>query len=908
MEHYLQHLFAPRSVAVVGASARAGSLGRLAFDNLRHGGFSGPIVPVNPKHQAIDGVPCFPTLSAIGQPIDMVLVATPGSAVPAVIADAARAGARNAVVLSAGFGEIGPEGKALEQEVQRVARENRVRLIGPNCLGIMRPSVGLNATFARSAARPGPVALVSQSGAIAAALVDWADSVHIGFSSVVSMGAGVDLDFGEILDYLLHDIETRSILLYVEGIRDARRFISGLRAAARSKPIVVLKVGRHKAGSRAAMSHTGAMAGDDAVFDAALRRCGVVRVKTYAELFSAARLIGAGRLPQGNRLAILTNGGGPGAMAADFAADCGVEIATLSGPTLTALNASMPAHWSHANPADIIGDADATRLAAALPPLLADPQVDGLLTLFCPQQVLTGEDAAATIIAAAAKTAKPVLTAWLGEHDVAGGRDAAERGGLSAFQSPEAAVAAFAALAEYRHAQKMLMEVPTSLATGSTPDLAFAESLARAALAQGRTLLSEPEAKALLACFGIATPQALVATNLAEARAAAAQIGYPVALKILSPDIAHKSDVNGVRLSVRGEGDLGREFEGLLSDVRAKKPEARIEGVVVQPMVNRRFGRELLVGVATDPVFGPVISFGAGGVAVELMRDHAVGLPPLNRALAEDLVRRTRTSRLLGAYRHVPGADMEAVYGVLLRVSDMVCSLPWIAEMDINPLLADQSGCTALDARVVVDAARLGAMGGTAAGAARDAHFRHMAIHPYPSGLAGEEKLRDGARVRVRPIRPEDAAMEKRFVEELSDQTRYMRFFNPSKTLSREMLARFTQVDYDRELALIALEPAATDKAERIIGVARYTPNPDAVSCEFAVTVADDWQGRGLGKRLMLRLVDAAREAGYQTMLGTVLTMNERMLKMMHALGFAHRVDPQDHTMTEVSLPLAAER
>lgn len=897
--HYLQNLFIPRSVAVVGASERQDSLGRYALDNLLSAGFSGELVAVNPKYQKVAGLPCFGSLAAIGHPVDLALVATPARSVPALLEDAGRAGVHNAVVLSAGFGETGEEGKALERAVAVAARRNGVRVIGPNCLGILRPSIRLNASFARGNARAGSIALVSQSGAVATSLIDWAAAAGIGFSSVISMGAGVDLDFGEILDFLYCDAETRSILLYVEGVRDARRFISGLRSAARSKPIMVLKVGRHLSGSRAAMSHTGSLAGNDAVFDAVLRRCGVVRVKTYADLFSTAELIGnrpgAGR--GSNRLAIVTNGGGPGVLAADFAVDAGVEMATLADVTLASLNDLLPRHWSHGNPVDVLGDANGPRLQKALESVLADDGVDAVLTLFCPQQVLPALDAAQAIVAAAqgGKADKPVMTAWLGESEVRQGREHAEQAHLPAFQSPESAVSAFGALAEYRKAQRVMLEVPPPLNSSLAPDIERARQIAELALAQGRTLLTEPESKQLLSCFGIPVPQTLIVASVEELNDAARRLGFPMAMKILSPDIAHKSDVGGVRLNIRDTESLLREYTALMDKVRQLRPEARIEGVAVQTMIEKRFGRELLVGVSTDPVFGRVISFGAGGVAVELLRDTAIGLPPLNRVLAHEMVARTRTARLLGGYRHIPAANMEAILDVLLRVSEMVCVLPWIAEMDINPLVADESGCMALDARVVIDGARMEA----------DLRHSHLAIRPYPRELEcietiGAEPARQ--RLLIRPIRPEDAGIESAFVDGLSDRSRHMRFFSQARSLSPTMLARFTQVDYERELALIAL-PA--DAPAPMIGVARYSPNPDGESCEFAVTVADAWHGRGVGTLLMARLIEAAKATGYRRMTGSVLAANSGMLRLARELGFELKRNPESPDIVDTDKQLA---
>ena len=896
VNHYLEPLFAPRSVALVGAGTRAGSLAAAVFHNLRNSGFKGAVHPVNPKHSAVDGAPCIARLTDLAEPVDLAVIVTPAQAVPQVLKDAAEAGVRHVLVLSAGFGEAGSAGRALEAEIAAIARAAQIRMLGPNCLGLMRPSIGFNATFARTGATAGHIALVAQSGAVCAALTDWAWAAGIGFSSVVSLGAATDLDFGEILDYLLHDEATHSILMYVEGIHDARAFIGGLRAAARTKPVVVQKVGRHSSGSRAAMSHTGAMVGDDAVFEAALRRCGVVRARTYMELFSAARLLAAGRMPTGNRLGVLTNGGGPGVMAADCAAEHNVELATLAPQTLAALDSVLPAHWSHGNPVDIIGDAGADRFAAALGPLLADPEVDGVLTLFCPQIVATADDTARAIVALARQSGKPVLSAWLGEAEVHAGRAVVEAAGMPAFQSPESGVIGFSALAEYWRAQQLLLEVPPPLTAAGSHDLAGAHALATQVAAAGRTLMSEPESKQLLTCFGIPVPQTLIATTVDEALAAARRLGYPLALKIVSPDIAHKSDVKGVILNVRDDVELQREFAALLAQVRSAQPQARIDGVALQPMVDKRFGRELMIGVARDSVFGQVLSFGAGGVAVELLRDNTIGLPPLNARLAADLIDGTRIARLLGAYRQIPAADRAAIVDILLRVSDMVCACPWLAEMDINPLSVDQNGASALDARVVINLSRLA---GASDPTATHRRYAHLAIHPYPDALETGETLRDGTSFRLRPIRPEDARMELAFMEALSDHSRYMRFFNAARTMAPRLLARMTQIDYEREMALLALVDAA------MVGVARYSPLPDGLSCEFAVVVADQWHGRGIASRLMHHLIAAARDSGYRRMTGTVLSNNHDMRKLMAHLGFAASPVSDDPTVSEFALELA---
>ena len=891
--HYLEHLFAPRSIAVIGASERAGALGCFAFDNLRRGGYQGELIAVNPKYASVAGQPCLPSIAAIGRAVDLILVAAPAASVPEIIDQAGQAGTRSAVILSAGFGEIGAEGTSLEEKLLAAARRRGVRVLGPNCLGIMRPSLGLNATFARHMALPGSIALVSQSGAVAAALVDGALASEIGFSNVISMGSGLDLDIGEILDFLTYDAQTRSILIYLEGVRNARRFVSGLRVAARAKPVIVLKAGRHRSASQAANSHGGSAAGDDAAFDAVLRRCGAVRVRTYAELFSAEQLIGAGRLPRGNRLAVLTNGEGPGAMAADHTADAGVDLARLSAPTLAALDACLPSHWSRENPVNILGDATAARLAASLVPLLKDDGVDAVLTLFSPQQVLASDEAARAIVDCAKASNKPVLTAWLGEGDMRDGRSLAAEAKLPVFPSPESAVAAFGTLAEYRMAQDLLLEVPPPLTSAVSPDLALARGIALVAADSGRTRLNEVEVALLLGSFGIPFARTEIGRSAEDVRAIAKSIGYPVAIKLLSGDIEHLSEVKGVCLNIRGEETLMREYAALLARVRQLRPDARLDGVTVQPMVDKRYGRRLMINVSTQATFGRVISFGAGGIASEVMQDKAVGLPPLNRRLALEMISRTQAVHLLHPYRHIPGVDTEAVLDTLLRVSEMVCALPWVVDMEINPLIADEAGCIAVDARISIAADKLDP----------DPGFRHMAIHPYPLQLEGEEVLRDGQALHVRPIRPEDATLELAFANRMSERSHFLRFFSVGRGLSPVMLARLTQVDYDRELALIALVEGE-DGAEYMVGVARFSPNPDAQSCEFAVTVDDQWNGRGLASLLMRRLMRAAADAGYSSMTGSVLPENAPMLKLAARLGFRLGKDPEDATVVRVVRPL----
>jgi acetyltransferase len=872
--HYLRPLLAAHSVALVGATEREVALGSIVWRNLAAGGLKGRLYAVNPKHRAIFGERAYARLTELPEPPELAVVVTPARTVPAIVADAGAAGVKAAVILSSGFAESGEPGRALQQDVLVTAKRAGVRLLGPNCLGVMRTDCGLNATFARTPALRGNLALVSQSGAIATAILDWAHGAHIGFTSVVSLGGAIDVDFGEVLDFLVADSATDAILMYVEGIRDARRFLSALRSAARVKPVVALKVGRYASGSRAASSHTGALVGSDAVFEAALRRAGTVRVKTYTQLFAAARVLATERFPEGERLAILTNGGGPGVMAADSAAENGVPLAQLSDPTVSLLNAKLPPQWSRGNPIDIIGDAPPERYAAAAAAALADPNVDALLALYSPVAVTAPEDAASAVAGAVRGSRKPVLAAWLGDINPTASRAFLESHGIPNFYTPENAVEAFSFLCAYRRNQSQLMQVPAAAvddAEEPRPDIEAALALRNRAIDERRTILTEHEAKALLGAFRVPVPESILAKDREAAVQAARKIGFPVVIKIHSPDITHKSDVGGVRLSLQNADMVASAYDDMMRHVRALRPQARIEGAIVQPMLRFSHTREVLVGVSTDPVFGPVVSFGTGGVAVEAVADAAVALPPLNATLAHELMARTAIYRLLAGYRNVPPADLDALAGILVGVSRIVCMLPWVKEMDLNPVLAHPGGAVVADARVAIDPAEPPRAGD---------HYPHMAIHPYPIELEGELRLRDGRTVRVRPIRPEDAARELRFFERLSERSRFQRFMQYMRELSPRMLARFTQLDYDRELALVALWEG------ELVAVGRYAPNADGETAEFALVVADEWQGKGLGHALLKRLCNAARAAGYRALYGHILDANRDMLELARHLGF----------------------
>jgi acetyltransferase len=886
-QHYLSTLFSPKSVAVIGASERPDSVGNIVFRNMLEGGYQGELYAVNPKHGEILGQPAYGTIEEIGKPVELAVVATKADAVPEIIEACGKHGVKAVIVLSAGFSETGAHGAALEQAVLANAKRYGLRIIGPNCLGLMRPAIGLNATFNKGSAKPGNLALVSQSGALCTAILDWAPANDVGFSSVVSMGTSADVDFGEILDYLTSDIHTQSILLYVEGIHKARGFLSALRAAARVKPVFVIKVGRHAAGSKAVMSHTGALVGQDDVFDAALRRAGVVRVMSIGQLFSAAKALTSRYRSSGNRLAIVTNGGGPGVMATDHAVDLGIPLAMLSPETIDSLNQTMPPTWSHGNPVDIIGDASAERYRDAVTACLSDPNVDGVVVILTPQAMTRPLEVAQVMIDIADRFSKPLLTCWMGDVQISSSRTLFSQAKIPTFRTPESAVESFYYISNYSQNQRLLMQTPGPLSHYDEPDAEGARMLIETVLAERRKVLSEMESKSLLSAFRIPVANTVVARSPAEALLLAQQLGFPIAMKINSPDITHKTDAGGVRLNLVNAQAVRAAYNDIISDVKKNRPGARIDGISIQPMVVKPNGRELLVGVTTDPVFGPVISFGAGGTSVEVLGDRAVSLPPLNRYLVRDLIGGTKVSKLLGAFRHMPPAHMEALESVLLRVSEMVCELPWLREMDINPLIVDESGVLAADARVIVDFRPL-----------TTDRYTHMAIYPYPAYLVQQWQLPDGTDITVRPIRPEDADIEQEFVRSLSDEAKYFRFMDTIHELSQVQLVRFTQIDYDREMALIAV--IERDGKEMQVGVARYATNPDGESCEFAVVVGDDWNHKGIGHKLMAALMEAARAKGLKNMEGEVLAGNRNMLNLAARLGFSAITSTEDSGVKRV--------
>ncbi|MCG7872267.1 MAG: bifunctional acetate--CoA ligase family protein/GNAT family N-acetyltransferase [Candidatus Thiodiazotropha lotti] len=890
--HYLTPLFSPKSVAMFGASERENSVGEVVFRNLISCGYKGAIYPINPKHEEIQGVKAYKTIEEIGKPVELVVVATPAKTIPAIVEACGLHGVKTMIILSAGFRESGPAGLRLEERIVEVAKEFGIRFIGPNCLGLIRPDQGINITFGNNNAKSGNLALVSQSGAICTAILDWAEVNDIGFSTVISTGISADLDFGDYLDYLVSDPKTDSILLYVEGIKNARRFMSGLRAAARIKPVIVLKVGRHAAGAEASMSHTGALVGSDETFSAALSRSGVLRVETISQLFSAAKALSSRYRVYGNKLAIITNGGGPGVMAADRASDLGIELASFNDDTITALNEALPEVWSHGNPVDIIGEAPPERYRAAVDICLNDPGVDGTIVILTPQAMTQPDAVAQELIDLADKHKKPILTSWMGGKQIENARKLFNNAKLPSFRTLENAVDAFYYLSSHQENQRLLMQTPAkSSRRHEQPDAEGARLIIESALSEQRKVLSEPESFALLGAFRINAVRNGIARSANEALILAESIGFPVAMKIFSPDISHKSDAGGIRLNINNAQAVRTNYRDLIEQVKETRPEATIEGVTVEQMYQSPNGRELLIGIVRDPVFGPVISFGSGGTTVEVMGDSAIALPPLNRRLASDLIDRTKASKMLNQFRHMPAANREALVDVLLRVSSMACELPWIQEMDINPLILDDQGAVAVDARIRVNYPR-----------PSTDPYHHLAIHPYPVNLVARNQLPNGINIVIRPIRPEDADLEQNFTRQLSNEAKYFRFMSSIQELTPEMLTRFTQIDYHNEMALIAVTEDEHHEVE--LGVARYVINPDKRSCEFALVVADEWQRQGIGHKLMNHLMGIARDRGLERMEGEVLSNNFKMLDLMKSLYFQVTPYPEDNSIKQVIIDL----
>jgi len=866
----LDALFEPKAIALVGASNEPGSVGAVLARNLFTGDFHGPIMPVNPHETAIRSAVNYRSIADLPVAPDLAVIATPPPTVPGLVAELGARGCRAAVVITAGFGEgDAAQGASLRQQVLDAARPHLMRIVGPNCLGFISPIWGVNASFAQLAPAKGDVAFVTQSGAVATTMLDWAAGMGFGFSHVISLGDMSDVDFGDLLDLLALDRATKSILLYVETVTSARKFMSAARIAARAKPVIVVKAGRSQGGAKAAHSHTGALAGADAVFDAAFRRAGMLRVTELRELFDAVATLATGLEIRGDRLAILTNGGGLGVMAADALEEGGGRLEPLSPGLRDRLDAVLPRGWSRGNPVDIVGDADGARYARALDQLSGAGEHDAILVMNCPTGVGDSQATAEALAAALPeRRGPPVLTAWLGAATAGQARERLRARRLPVYETPEEAVRAFLHLACHHRNRQLLMQTPPSSAALPPAAVEKGRAIVEAVLADGRELLTEAEAKALLAAYGVPTVPTLTAASPDEAAAKAATFEGPFALKILSREITHKSDVGGVRLDLPDAEAVGEAARSMLSEVAQRAPGARIDGFTVQPMVRRPGAQELILGVAEDATFGPALMVGHGGVAVEVLGDRVMGLPPLNPMLAREMIGRTKVSKLLAGYRDVPAADLDAVAAALVRLSELVIRMPELAELDINPLLVDAKGVIALDARVVVRPA-----------AAGDGQAR-LAIRPYPAELVSTVAIAEGARFTLRPIRPEDAAALVELLGRCSADDLRMRFMGGVGDVD-EIAVRLSQIDYDREMSLVAVP----DGEAGLAGVVRLVSDPDFETADFAVLVRTDLQRRGLGGALMSAGLAYARGRGIRRVVGDALVNNGAMIDLARALG-----------------------
>jgi acetyltransferase len=879
----LEHFFRPQSVAVIGASEKPHTVGATVLRNLLEGGFSGPVMPVNPQHAVLAGIKVYPTVASLPSAPELALICTPPATVPDLIGELGARGTKAAIVISAGLGAVkDQQGRSLKEAMLAASKPYLLRILGPNCVGLLVPGLGLNASFAHTGALPGKIAFVSQSGALVTGVLDWAKSRSIGFSKFISLGDSADVDFGDVLDYLGSDAETHAILLYIESITAARKFMSAARAAARNKPVLVVKAGRVAEGAKAAASHTGALAGADDVYDAAIRRAGMLRVFTTEDLFDAVETLARARPRMGDRLAILTNGGGPGVMATDALILGRGRLAALSPETSRRLDTILPPTWSHGNPVDIIGDAPTERYVQTLQILLKDPQADAVLFIHAPTAIVPSAEIAATVSPVATQTDRNVFACWLGGDAVKQARATFAQAGIPTYDTPEEAVRAFLQVVQYGRNQDLLMEVPPARSAEYAHDREKVRAVVQSALAEGRAMLSEPEAKSVLAAYGIPVVDTRIATTVAEAVKIAPDIGFPVALKILSPDVTHKSDVGGVALDLQNAAAVETAAQSLRARLQQYRPDASLQGFTVQSMVRRPNAHELIVGVTTDSVFGPVILFGAGGTAVEITADRAIGLPPLNVVLARELISRTRVSRLLAGYRERLPADLAAISRTLIQVSHLIADIPEIVDLDINPLLADDQGVLALDARI-----RVAPSSGTG--------VDRFAIRPYPGEL--EEWVGwQGRQVLLRPIKPEDGAQHLEFFNALAAEDVHSRVFMSVHELQPSQLARLTQIDYDREMAFIATTERECGGAETL-GVARAIADPDNVTAEFAIIVRSDLKGKGLGGILFKKLIDYCRSRGTRELVGEALAENQAVIALTRRFGFAVTPSHGTHTV-----------
>ncbi len=867
----LDKIFKPKSIAVIGASNRDGVPGYRIFRNLIGSGYQGIAYPVNPKHESVQGVQAYKSIEEVPKVVDLAIIATPSRTVPDVLEQCGKKGIKGILIISAGFKEIGEEGKALEKQLLQIKKRYDMRIVGPNCVGFILPYLNLNATFATSIPLQGNIALFSQSGAICGAILDWAAAANVGFSSFISVGSMMDVDFGDLIDYFGMDIHTRSIVLYVESITDAKKFMSAARSFARAKPIIVIKSGRYQEGAKAASSHTGAMAGEDTIYNAAFKRAGIVRVKHISDLFNCSSILAKQPRPTGSNIAIVTNAGGPGVLATDAIIENGGKLADLSPETMDQLNEFLPPHWSKANPIDIIGDADEDKYQKAIEICLNDKNIDGLLTICVPQVVTDPKILSDRIIDLSKKTTKPILVSYPGEESVYHARLLLNRNNIPTYATPEEAVESYMYLYNYAKNLELMYETPAERDIKPSPsNQEKLKNIFKRALDAGRTILNEDESKEFLEMYGIITTTPKLAKTEDEVVRIAEEIGYPVVMKIHSPDITHKSDSGGVILDIQCEKPLREAFRNMLKNVKEKVPDARIEGVSIQKMIKNN-GSEFILGAKKDPVFGSVILFGLGGIFTELFKDRAIGFPPLNQVLVKRIIEQTKAYELLKGFRGIPPVNMEKVEETMINFSQMIADHPEIEEVDINPLIAVDDDLTAVDARIVIDK--------------NPKEKPHLIISPYPNKYIKKVKLKDETEVTLRPIKPEDEYMWQEMFNSFSTETVRFRFFRMIKDTPHEMRTRYCNIDYDREIGIVA-EIKENDK-RRLIGVSRIILLPGQFDdAEFALVVSDEWHRIGLGSEFVDYTLEIAKDKKLKTLYGVVLKDNTPMITLCREKKF----------------------
>ncbi len=887
----LDAIFRPETVAVIGATERAGSVGRTIMWNLISNPFGGTVFPVNSRRKNVLGIKAYPSVSEVPARVDLAVIVAPAPTVPGIIRECAEAGVEAAIVISAGFKETGPEGAELERQVMEEARKGKMRVLGPNCLGVMSPNTGLNATFAGGIARPGSVGFLSQSGALLTAILDQSFQENVGFSAFVSVGSMMDVSWGDLIYYLGDDPKTKSIVVYMESVGDARSFLSAAREVALTKPIIVIKAGRTEAAGKAAASHTGSLTGSDEVLEAAFRRSGVLRVNEISELFSMAEVLGKQPRPKGPRLTVVTNAGGPGVLATDALIGSGGELAEISDKTMEELNGFLPAPWSHGNPVDVLGDADPERYAKTLETAAEDPESDGLLVILTPQDMTDPTATAEALAPYATSTGKPVLASWMGGSEVAAGTSILNGAGIPTFDYPDSAAHAFTNMWRYTYNLRSIYETPELAidSGGGDVDRERAQGVIDAVRDRDRTILTEFEAKELLAAYGIPTVETRVARSAEEAVELADDTGYPVVLKLDSETITHKTDVGGVRLNLKDADAVREAYEEMESSISESYSPEDFGGVTVQPMVDLD-GYEIIIGSSLDPQFGPVLLFGSGGSLVEVYKDRALALPPLTTTLARRMVEQTRIGEALKGVRGRSSVDMAKLERLLVRFSQLVVEQPWVKELDINPLLASPDRLLALDARVVLHDPDT-----------EEEDLPQPAIRPYPVQYASREEMKDGEPMVIRPIRPEDEPLMIKFHESLSEESVYMRYFhmmNLDQRTAHERLTRICFIDYDREMALVAEREDPETGEREVMGVGRLSRQGGAPDeAEFSILVSDRFQRRGLGTMLLGKLLEVGRDEGLSRITADILFDNGAMQKISRRLGFNLRRDTEDMVM-----------